>query len=187
MHNNTIMFQCPSSCYSIKLVQPSYTLIRKHNLTEFSSFRPHLTFLWQFLVSGSSCGLGWPSSFWLAPSCCNFTWSRFIHASLSCDPCSSSSVAANTKLICALVVRFVMSDCQRDSRPRLSLWLTMTWVGLCDMSLGLWCAGMELGDGGPRRGEGQVGTCCADGPGAVKAEREAWTEGPRGQVTSRGG
>jgi hypothetical protein len=32
---------------------------------------------------------------------------------------------------------------------------------------------MELGGGGRRRGEGQVGTCRADGPGAVKGEREA--------------
>ena len=28
---------------------------------------------------------------------------------------------ANTRLICALVVHFVMSDCQRDPQPRLSL------------------------------------------------------------------
>jgi hypothetical protein len=92
----------------------------------------------------------------------------------------------NTRLICALVVRFVMSDYQRDPRPRLSLWLTMAWVGLCDMSLGLWCAGVELGDGGRRRGEGQVGTCRVDGPRVVKGGREAWTEGPRGRVTSCG-
>jgi hypothetical protein len=45
--------------------------------------------------------------------------------------------------------------------------LTMTWVGLCNMSLGLWCAGVELGGGGRWRGEGQVGTCRADG-------RERW-------------
>jgi hypothetical protein len=54
------------------------------------------------------------------------------------------------------------------------------------MSLGLCCAGVELGDGGRRR-EGQVETCCADGPGAVKDRRETWTEGPGGRVTSRGG
>jgi hypothetical protein len=29
--------------------------------------------------------------------------------------------------------------------------------------------------------------CRADGPGAVKGEREAWTEGPGGRVTSCGG
>jgi hypothetical protein len=29
--------------------------------------------------------------------------------------------------------------------------------------------------------------CRADGPGVVKGGREAWTEGPRGRVTSRGG
>jgi hypothetical protein len=46
------------------------------------------------------------------------------------------------------------------------------------MSLGLWCAGAELGGGGQRRGEGQVGTCRADGPEAVKSRREA---GPRDQ------
>ena len=55
------------------------------------------------------------------------------------------------------------------------------------MSLGLWCAGVELGGGGWRRGEGQVETCHDDGLGAVKNEREAWIEGPRGRVTSRGG
>jgi len=55
------------------------------------------------------------------------------------------------------------------------------------MSLGLWCAGMELGGGDRRRGEGQVETCRANGLGAVKDECEAWTEGPGDRVTSRGG
>jgi hypothetical protein len=55
------------------------------------------------------------------------------------------------------------------------------------MSLGLWCAGVELGGGGRWRGEGQVGTCRADGPGAVKGGRDAWTEGPEGRMTNRGG
>jgi hypothetical protein len=55
------------------------------------------------------------------------------------------------------------------------------------MSLGLCCTDVELGGGGRRRREGQVETCRADGPGAVKGGREAWTEGPRGRVTSRGG
>jgi hypothetical protein len=55
------------------------------------------------------------------------------------------------------------------------------------MSLCLCCAGVELGDGGQRQGEGQVGTYRADGPGAVKGGREAWTEGPGGRVTSRDG
>ena len=55
------------------------------------------------------------------------------------------------------------------------------------MSLGLWCAGVELGGGGRRRGEGQVGTCRADGLGAVKDGCEAWADGPGRQVTSRGG
>jgi hypothetical protein len=55
------------------------------------------------------------------------------------------------------------------------------------MSLGLCCAGVELGGGGRRRGEGQVGTCRADGLGAVTGKREAWTEGPGGRATSRGG
>ena len=55
------------------------------------------------------------------------------------------------------------------------------------MSLGLWCARVELGGGGRRRGEGQVGTCHADGLTAVKDGREAWTERPGGWVTSRGG
>jgi hypothetical protein len=55
------------------------------------------------------------------------------------------------------------------------------------MSLGLWCAGVELEGGGRRRDEGQVETCCADGLGAVKDGREAWTEGPGHRVTSRGG
>ena len=59
--------------------------------------------------------------------------------------------------------------------------------GVYDMSLGLWCAGVKLGDAGRRRGEYHVETCCADGPGAVKDEREVWTEEPRGRVTSRGG
>jgi hypothetical protein len=55
------------------------------------------------------------------------------------------------------------------------------------MSFGLWCAGVELGDGGRWRGDGQVGTYRANGPGAVKGEYEAWTEGPGGLVTSHGG
>jgi hypothetical protein len=55
------------------------------------------------------------------------------------------------------------------------------------MSLGLCYAGVELGGGGRWRGEGQVETCRADGPGAVKGVREAWTEGPGGRVTSHGG
>jgi hypothetical protein len=65
--------------------------------------------------------------------------------------------------------------------------LTVAWVGLCDMSLASWCPGVELGGSGRWRGEGQVGTCRADGPGAVKNGREAWTEGPGGWVTSHGG
>ena len=65
--------------------------------------------------------------------------------------------------------------------------LTMACVGLCNMSLGLWCAGVELGGSGRWRGEGQVGTCRADRLGAVKDEREAWTEGPGGWVTCRDG
>jgi hypothetical protein len=59
-------------------------------------------------------------------------------------------------------------------------------VGLCDMSLGLWSVAMELGSGGRRRGEGQVGTCRDDEPGVVKDGREAWTKGPGSWVTSRG-
>jgi len=55
------------------------------------------------------------------------------------------------------------------------------------MSFGLWCAGVELEGGGRRRGEGQVETCRDDGPIAVKGLCEAWTEGPRDRVTSRGG
>jgi hypothetical protein len=51
--------------------------------------------------------------------------------------------------------------------------LTMAWVGLCNMSVGLWCAGVELIDGGRRRGEGQVGMCRVDVLGAVKDGREA--------------
>jgi hypothetical protein len=55
------------------------------------------------------------------------------------------------------------------------------------MCLGLWCVGVELRGGGRRRGEGQVETCHADGPGVVKDGRETWTEGPGGWVTSYGG
>jgi len=53
------------------------------------------------------------------------------------------------------------------------------------MSLGLWCSAVELGGGGQRRDEGQVETCRADGPGAVKDGCEVWTDGPGGRVTSR--
>jgi hypothetical protein len=55
------------------------------------------------------------------------------------------------------------------------------------MSLGLWCAGVELGGGDRRRGKGQVEMCRADGPGAVKGRSEVWTEGAGGRVTSHGG
>jgi hypothetical protein len=48
------------------------------------------------------------------------------------------------------------------------------------MSLGLWCAGLKLEGGGRWRGEGQVGTCRADGPGVVKDRCEAWTKGQGG-------
>jgi hypothetical protein len=41
------------------------------------------------------------------------------------------------------------------------------------MSLGLCYAGVELGGDGRRRGEGQVGTCRADGSRAVKDGSEA--------------
>ena len=41
------------------------------------------------------------------------------------------------------------------------------------MSDVLWCASVELEDGGRRQGEGQVETCRADGPGAAKGGREA--------------
>jgi hypothetical protein len=46
------------------------------------------------------------------------------------------------------------------------------------MSLGLWCPGVELGDSGRRRDEGQVGTCRANGLGAVK---DGVRRGPRDQ------
>jgi hypothetical protein len=46
------------------------------------------------------------------------------------------------------------------------------------MSLGLCCAGVELEGGGRQRGEGRVGTCCANGLGTVKGGRETWTESP---------
>jgi hypothetical protein len=55
------------------------------------------------------------------------------------------------------------------------------------MSLGLCCAGVELGGGDRRRGEGQVETCRVDGLGVVKGGREAWTKRPGGWVISRGG
>ena len=55
------------------------------------------------------------------------------------------------------------------------------------MSLGLWCAGVELEGGSRWRGEGQVEMDRADGPGAVKEGREAWTEGLERQRTSCGG
>jgi hypothetical protein len=61
----------------------------------------------------------------------------------------------------------------------------VSWV--CNMSLDLWCAGVELRGDGRRRGEGQVETCHADGPGAVKDGYETWTEGPGGRVTNRNG
>jgi hypothetical protein len=50
--------------------------------------------------------------------------------------------------------------------------LPMVWVGLCNMSLGLWCAGVELEGGGQRWGEGQLETCRANGLGVVKDGRE---------------
>jgi hypothetical protein len=55
------------------------------------------------------------------------------------------------------------------------------------MPPGLCCAGVELGGGGQRRGEGQVETCRVDGLGAMKGGREAWTDGPGGRVISHGG
>ena len=55
------------------------------------------------------------------------------------------------------------------------------------MSLSLCCAGVELGGGGRRRGEGQVEMCRADGPRVVKDGHEAWTDGPGGRMTSRDG
>jgi hypothetical protein len=49
------------------------------------------------------------------------------------------------------------------------------------------CVVQAWSGGGRRRGEGQVETCRADKSGAVKGGHEAWTEGPGGRVTSRGG
>ena len=46
--------------------------------------------------------------------------------------------------------------------------------GVCNMSLGLWYAGVELGGGGRRRGEGQVRMCYADVLRVVKDGCEAW-------------
>jgi hypothetical protein len=63
----------------------------------------------------------------------------------------------------------------------------MACVGVCNMSLGLWCAGVELGGGGRQRDEGQVETYRDERLGAVKDGREAWTERPGGGVTNRGG
>jgi hypothetical protein len=42
---------------------------------------------------------------------------------------------------------------------------------------------VELRGGGRWRGEGQVEIGCVNGPGAVKDEREAWTEGPERRRT----
>jgi hypothetical protein len=58
---------------------------------------------------------------------------------------------------------------------------------MCDMSLGLCCAGVELGGGGRWRGEGQIEMCRADRLETVKGGREAWIEEPGGRVISRGG
>ena len=55
------------------------------------------------------------------------------------------------------------------------------------MYLGLWCLGVELRRGGRRRGDGQVETCHADGPGAVKGGHKDWTDRPGGWVTSCSG
>jgi hypothetical protein len=55
------------------------------------------------------------------------------------------------------------------------------------MSLDLWCVDVKLGGGGRWRGKGQVGTYRADGLGAIKDGRKAWTEGLGGRVTSRNG
>jgi len=54
------------------------------------------------------------------------------------------------------------------------------------MSLGLWCVGVELRGGSDDEVKVKR-PCRADGLGAVKDGREAWTEGPGGQVASRGG
>jgi len=51
----------------------------------------------------------------------------------------------------------------------------------------LLACGVQVGGGGRRRGEGQVETCRADGPRAVKGGREAWTDGQGGRVTSHSG
>jgi hypothetical protein len=52
---------------------------------------------------------------------------------------------------------------------------------LCNMFLGLWCAGVELRGSGRQQGEGQVRTCSADGLEVVKDGREALIDGPGGR------
>jgi hypothetical protein len=64
----------------------------------------------------------------------------------------------NTTLTSAIVFCFVISDCQCDPRSMLSG--DSPYHGesyVCDMSLGLCCAGVELGCGDRRQGEGQEG------------------------------
>jgi hypothetical protein len=61
-----------------------------------------------------------------------FPSSKFWHGNMDSDESDEEvdeeivveeegNPSVNIRLICALVVRFVMSDCQRDPQPRLSL------------------------------------------------------------------
>ena len=93
MYSYTIMFQCPSSCYSIKLVQPSHTLIRKHNL--LSSVRPGSPWLSSenFLSLVLPTVLDDPALFgWLLLVATFLDPYSSMHHSR--DSCSSSSVAS---------------------------------------------------------------------------------------------
>jgi hypothetical protein len=74
------------------------------------------------------------------------------------------------------------------STKKVEWWLTLPWQKLCVWHVSwLYCAGVELGGGDRRWGEGQVETCRVDGLRAVKGRREAQTKRPGDRVTSRGG
>jgi len=91
---------------------------------------------------------------------------------------------ANLRLICVLVVRFVMSDCQRDLCFGLTCWSNcgMSWV-VCNVSLVLWLWSSEMVVGG--EGEGQAGPCWWTGSDEGWMSRLGWRDW-RSQVTDYG-
>jgi hypothetical protein len=158
----------------------SHSIYKQVNTHQVFSYRSWFAFIWFLDTSASHSKNTWTYN--CVKNCFKTStteyWRLIMYLYVSCEhkvdmcPCGSDLWWMIVNMIC--ILGWVCK-------------LTMEWFGLCNMSLGLWCVGVELEGGGRRWGEGHVGTCRADGLGAVKDGYQAWTEGPGGWETSYGG